>query len=601
MRISWIGVVFLLALFVAGAGAQAPAQTAAEDLASLSLAKAEVGAAVLGPPHAGAGWLDKELSLVYKEYYAQNREERSIQDEISIDLIDLDALRSAIGAEVGDRVLRLSLEECVRLGLDQNHDILIMALTAPQSDGDLMSAWGEFDPQTQVSGTYTRATQSADQQIQAFSGINAIDLWRTNIDVQIGGLVPWTGTQYGLLYSLVKEESTYSGFVEEFQGSLTMTLTQPILRGFGGKSNMVRIRAARLARQLSNTQFQLTVMTTVAEVIKSYWDLVGAIENLKVREGALENAERLLKISETRREIGTAADIEVLQSKAGVASRQSELISARSQVASASDLLKQFLDLRDGDRFSPVQVVPTDRPNIEDKSLFDPSQFEESLDKSVALALARRPEAAISELQIDNAEMEETRAKRDMMPQLDFNSSYTAGGRDHRLRKTFRGILNKQDEAYTLGLTASLPIGNHVARGQHLRAKLARREAEQQQKKTLQGLMLNAHMAVRNVMTNRILVESNRQARRLQEANVVAEEKRLRLGVTTSWQVLQVQEDLTAAQTLEVQAQTAYEKALVELQLAEGTLLENMGIEIDAPEQEKAYNAFLSYMPQLPW
>ena len=98
-------------------------------------------------------------------------------------------------------------------------------------------------------------------------------------------------------------------------------------------------------------------------------------------------------------------------------------------------------------------------------------------------------------------------------------------------------------------------------------------------------------------MTNHILVESNRQARRLQEVNVVAEEKRLRLGVTTSWQVLQVQEDLTAAQTLEVQSQTAYEKALTDLLLAEGTLLENWNIAFEPPEEADAIGYFGSMMP----
>jgi len=65
---------------------------------------------------------------------------------------------------------------------------------------------------------------------------------------------------------------------------------------------------------------------------------------------------------------------------------------------------------------------------------------------------------------------------------------------------------------------------------------------------------------------------------RLQEANVNAEERRLQIGITTSYQVLRVQEDLTAAQAQELQARITFEKALVELQLAEGSLLDNFGI-----------------------
>ena len=540
-----------------------------------------------------------QLTLTFDEYYAQATE-RSIQDAISIDLIDLNELREAIESQVRWQTLRLSLKECIQIALNQNPDILVTQLAPEKADGDVMSAKGEFDPIAQMRLNYLEASQSSSQQVRAYAGIDAIELWQTTINASLGGKLHF-GTQYALTFDLSKEESTYSGFVEEFGGTLTLTLTQPLLRGLSRKANIARITAAQNARLISNEQLKLTVMTTLADVIKAYWDLVGAIENLKVRQESLANAERLLRINETRREIGTAADIEVLQSKAGVAMRQSELISASTAVGNASDALKLLLDLREGDLFSKAEIVPTDRPNPEDISLFDVENYETSLDASIARALKNRPELTMANLEIKSAEVEETRAKKDMMPELDLTGSYMQGGRDHYLRNTFEGIRDQQDTAYSCGVIAAVPIGNRVARGQHLRAKLARREAEERRKKTRQSVLMNVHIAARNVMTNRILVESNLQARRLQEANVVAEEKRMRLGVTTSWQVLQVQEDLTAAQTFEVQAKTAYEKALIDLQLAEGALLENLGIEFEPPDRAKAVNYFLSVLPQKPW
>ena len=91
--------------------------------------------------------------------------------------------------------------------------------------------------------------------------------------------------------------------------------------------------------------------------------------------------------------------------------------------------------------------------------------------------------------------------------------------------------------------------------------------------------MMQVHFACRNVATSRALVESNQQTVRLQEINVDAEERRLRIGITTSYQVLRVQEDLTAAQAQQLQARIVFEKALVDLQLAEGSLLDNLGID----------------------
>lgn len=551
---------------------------------------------VVAPPEAPAE-PGHELSLSYDPAATPDGGE-GLQKEISVDLIDLDALREAIEAKTGPQPkVRMTLDECIQLALKQNPDIIIAGLEPQKSDADIFTAKGEFDPMLQTTATYMYASITASQEIRAYANIDALETYRTNVNSGLAGKLH-LGTQYALMFSSTKEETTYGNFIEEFGGQLNFTLTQPLLRGFGDKVNTVRIRMAKNARKMTEAQLRLTVMSTVSEVVKMYWDLVGAVENVKVREEALANAERLLGISETRRRIGTAADIEVLQAKAGVATRQSELIASRSQMQSASDLLKQILNLRDGVFFAKATVVPVDRPTSSDTGPFDPSGLIQDVDAGVALALQNRPELEIADLQIENAGLDQARARNDMLPQFDLTASYGQGGRDHYLSHMLIGIRNQNEQYYSYGFKATVPIGNRAGRGAYQRAKLTAREMEERRKKAEQAVMMGVHLATRNAATNRVLVESNGQARRLQEANVVAEEKRLRLGVTTSWQVLQVQSDLTAAQTLEVQAKTAYEKALVELELAKGTLLEHLGVQFEVPESEKPVSYIGSLRPR---
>jgi outer membrane protein TolC len=523
--------------------------------------------------------------------------ERTIADEISVDLIDVDTLRGAIEGQTGGEQLRLSLAECVQIALRENPQILVDRFEPLKADGDILAARGEFDPALQTTAQYNRSSVSADQQIQQFGGFTSVESYRTTVNSAIAGKLHY-GTQYSLALNMQKEESTYGGFIEEFSGNLALTLTQPLLRGFGRDANLVRVRAAENARKVGVAQLRLTVMTSVADVIRAYWDLVGAIENVRVQEGGLRNAERLMETSATREEIGTAAELEVLQAKAGVATRQSEVIAARSRVADAGDRLKQLLGMRDGVMFSRAQIIPIDRPNMEDITVFDPSNFETSLDTSIARALEHRPELEMSEIEIANAELDILQARNNNLPQFDLTGTYGRGGRDHKLRETLYGIREAQDKFYTYGFQASIPFRNRAGRGTLLRGEQTQKQAEQRREQTRQNLMLNVQLAARNVATNRVLVESNRQARRMQEVNVVAEEKRLRLGVTTSYQVLQVQEDLTAAQTQEVQAQIAYEQSLVDLQLAEGMLLENLGVTFEAPDAAEPVGYWRSLTPQ---
>ena len=516
----------------------------------------------------------------------------NLQEEIDVNLIDLDALRVRLSEHAKEQQFNVSLQECILIALDENLDIQITEFEPLKSDEAIYSARGEFDPFLQGSAFYSRANQSQSQQVVAFGGINSVQSYDTVTNAAFVGKLH-LGTQYNVSWGMEKSESTFSNFVEEFSGTLTMQLTQPILRGYGTRYNKVRINLAKNSKIATEAQLRLTVLGTVAEVIKAYWDLVGAMENLKVRSEALDNAERLLKVNETRREIGTAADIEVLQAKAGVATRQSQYISARQNIADASNLLKNLLNLRDGDRFSKALMIPIDRPNPRDPAEFDAAVYEERVVASMDEALAKRPEITIRQMEIDNAALEEYRTRKEMMPQLDLVYQYTSGGRDHKLSETLTGIKDRQDYAYSYGVQASIPILNRAARGSYNRARLARRQAEVTLEQARQQLMLNVNLAASRVASNAILVQSNQQATRLQIANVAAEEKRLQLGVTTSWQVLQIQQDLTTAQVQELISNIEYEKSLVELQLAEGTILDTLGIELKAPEAEDAPVTYL--------
>ena len=401
------------------------------------------------------------------------------------------------------------------------------------------------------------------------------------------------GTQYSIGMNVNRDSGTFTGFFKEYGSQARVSLTQPLLRGFGKNANLFRIRSAKLSLEISETQVQLQVLNTVGDVVKAYWDLVGTIENLRVREESLANAENLLQINERRVEIGVAAPIEVIQSKAGVATRQSDLITARSAIADAEDVLKQLLNMQDGAFFSSNRIVPIDRPGVQ--------EFEWDEARSMTLAVENRPEVRSAELELDTSRYDEKRARNDLLPQVDFGAVWSQGGRSFGLRDTLRGVRRRQDTSYSFNVTVGMALGNRTGRGAHRRARLTVRQSEQRVEQAKQTAMLGVRMAARGVLTSEILVESNRQARTFQEANVAAEVQRLQLGVSTSHTVLQIQEDLTLAQTQEVQSIVNFEKSLVDLGVAEGTLLGDMNVVYEVPDLEPALPYGSTFNPYQMW
>lgn len=519
-----------------------------------------------------------------------------LHQKIDINLIDLDELREVIEGQQGPERLRLSLDECVRIAVASNPDIRVVSYEPLKSDADIYAAKGEFDPLLSAMTTYRESEQRATPEYRTFGGISSITEERRNSTFTLGGKLGW-GTTYDATFTVNWEETTFNRFVRQWSGGLALTLTQPLLRGRGKAANLARIRIAKNSRVISDLQVELAVMNAIGETIKAYWDLVGAVENLTVMEQALANAERLLDISRKQLDIGTGAAIDVVQAKAGVATRQSELISARSSVADAEDMLKQLLDMRDNGVFSSRRIAPTDRPSVAEFSASLLQDSEAELAASIEASLANRPEIASDELTIENAKVERKRAANDMLPQLDVSGTVFQGGRDLVMDGVFDGVRDRSDNSYGVTVQGSIPLGNRAARGAHQSAEMTLRQAEQRLEKTKQEAMLRVRLAMRARHTSHILVESNRQARVLQETNVIAEEKRLRLGTSTSYRVLQIQEDLTRARTQEVQARVNYEKAMADLRLAEGTLLDNLDIEFAPPEREKPVEYLKSLVP----
>ena len=513
-------------------------------------------------------------------------QEINIFEESQIELLDLEALQEEIAERFGGVPVRMTLDECIRIALESNQDILVSVFDPMAAESDIKVARGEFDPVLTATFNFFDAAQSTGSQIFAFSGLTSTENAVTNTQLSLGGLLHW-GTRYDLSIAADRTIGTFSGFEEEYTAVLSLSLTQPLLRGAGRKVNMVSIRSAENSKRISEAQVMLTVLNTTGDVMKAYWDLVGTINTLVVRQESLDNAHRLHNISAKRNEIGVAAYIEVVQARAGIASRQGDYITALTAIGSARDFLIRSMGLMEDGHFSTVAIIPIDRP-AEGEIVLDEKA-------SVQKALENRPEIQSAILSVKNADLERLRSRNNMLPQLDIDGSYTTGGRARHVNDTFLGLRKGQDETYSIGIVASVPIGNRAARHTHQRAMAAKEQAEQRLIQAKYEAALQVRTSMRNVLSNRSLVEANLQATRLQKVSVLAEERKLQLGTSTSQDVLDIQEDLTGAQVAEEQARVELEKSRIDLKVAEGTLLEEQGIEFDFPEGGRPLTFFESF------
>jgi outer membrane protein TolC len=136
------------------------------------------------------------------------------------------------------------------------------------------------------------------------------------------------------------------------------------------------------------------------------------------------------------------------------------------------------------------------------------------------------------------------------------------------------------DYSWLVGFKMEIPLGNRWAKNNYDKSSLELKKAETALASLQNKIELEIKEAIRQIETNQQRISATGEARRLSETSLQAEEERMALGMSTSVDVLRVQEELTAAQAGETKALIDYINSLDSLEAATGTLLENCRITI---------------------
>jgi outer membrane protein TolC len=382
---------------------------------------------------------------------------------------------------------------------------------------------------------------------------------------------------------------------------LAFNFDQPLLRGFGLAVNNRYIRIAKNNRNVSDLVFQQQVESTAYAVARLYWDLVALRSNVNVQRDSVDLAERLLRENVQQEEIGTLAPIEVVRTRAQLASARRDLTVAETRLRQQETVLKDYLTRGtvDTQSLSALRVIPTD-------TIVPPSQEPvEPLQDLVAEARKKRPEVAQSDLQIQNARITATGSRSALLPSLDLVASARSnalfgqvnpvppastgganlvrqpdpaflGGLGTGLSQIFSGRFPD----YSVALQLNIPLMNRAARADYTRDQLAIRQQElrlRQLEKQVSVEVVNALIAVEQ---SRAAYEAAHEAREFQAQSLEAEREKFAVGVSTNFVVIQYQRDLVQAQSTEITALADYANARAALDRATGRLLEKYGISV---------------------
>ena len=486
--------------------------------------------------------------------------------------------------------MRLSLEQAVSLAIANNEDLNVSVNSAEASRSLLLSNWGIFDPLAPASLIRAHSESPAASDLV---GAEVSTRDSTNFSTQVTQLAPTGGTfSLGLTVARTSQNSSFFFVNPAYDSGLTFSFSQPLLRNFGRDATIWQIRISRNSRDSSYLGFVRSVQGTVNAVEQAYWDLVYALRNLEVKKEARTLSAELNRITKIKIDVGSLAPIDIVQTEVGIATAEQEIIIAEGLIGDAQDRLKRLLNF-DRAKWN-VAIVPADELRAEQPAV--------DVEDGLKRALVDRPEILSTRYDVDSNRIRYEFWRNQTRPQLDLVGSYGYAGlggtttiRDDMgnvvsrtngdVWDSLRQITDRDFKNWSVGLNFSYPILNRRARGQR-GAALYTWEASKATLSTVeQNVLLEVRSAARDIETARRSTVAAQKARELAERNLDAERKKFENGMTTSFQVLQITNDLSAARTSELQSLAVYRKALSAYHYAVADILDWKGIKIeDLPE-----------------
>ncbi len=457
----------------------------------------------------------------------------------------------------------LTLENAIRLALENNRSIKVDNFSRAIARANLLASYGAFEPAIgfgrSYNQTYSASFATTDTGFLPVSTFLQAD----NYNASFGGLTPW-GLQYSLGGTATNQRGPYNGFTNNFLTFAGVQVRQPLLRGFGFGANLLGVRVARADRRISEWQYRQTVIDTVTNVTVAYSNLVAAHEVLRIARKSRDLAAGLLAENQRRAQVGSMSENDVTSARARTALREEAILFATQAVRDSDNQLRLLMGEAAFGVDGPfLEVAAPAAPDIVARPAEDLKQ-----------AYELRPDYQQARLGMDKSRYNAAAARNQMLPQVDFVGSYGYTGLDQDFAESRRLVADRDHRAFSAGVTVSIPLTLMQGRGQARAAKLQYRQAEANVKQLEESIAMTIASAAGQIDTTAKRVAAASAAVALTQQSLDEEIKKLRAGVSSTFNVLYIQDQLAGAENSYIQAQADQRRAAAAYERETGTTLQ---------------------------
>ncbi|HEY6327859.1 MAG TPA: TolC family protein, partial [Blastocatellia bacterium] len=492
----------------------------------------------------------------------------------------------------------LTLQDAIRLALLNNLTIEQFRQGVQMAQYALFSSRGVYDVTSTANINFNNSTQP-NPEPPNLSGTSGETLTTKTMTYNFTTGQPFepTGGTWAVNFSngITWSNSSVNEFNPYYTPTLTLTVTQPLMKNLSIDANRHNIQVAKEALTLSDSQFRQNVIQIINAVQDAYWELVFAIRNENIARNTYDLTYKQLQDNKKQVEAGTLAPLDLRQTEAQLEQNKGTIIAAKQTVTSDENGLKQLMLKNPVDKMWNSVIKPTDEPQ------FDVPTF--SVDESIALALQNRPELEQIRLQALKNQIDINYFKNQLKPQLDFQGQYgTTGLAGTVIPQNLEGavvpgefnggylaslkqVFSQDFRTVQVGVVSSYPWRNRTARGLYQQALATARQTDANERQQIETIEVSVRNALQAVDATRESYEAAVAGKKAALAQYVGEKEKFNAGLSTTYLVLQQETAYANAEATEIRALTSYNEALANFQLATGTTLISNNVEIPTASQ----------------
>lgn len=473
---------------------------------------------------------------------------------------------------------RLTLDEAIERALRLNLDLAVERAEVRAKEAAAAGAAGDFDPILKASA---RDTDSREETASSLGGADLLETRGQAYEAGVSKKIE-TGATLDLTttHEKTRTNNRFSTLNPAHETRTSLTVTQPLLRGFGTAVNRAPREIARRERDAARHALTVRLTDTVRSVEEAYWDLAAAIEEIGVQRKALDAARALEEANRAKVEAGALPRTDLLAAASAVASREADLADAERRMRDAEDALRRLvqgpLSARDAAALAAwtAPLAPADPlPPVPDVLADE--------DAAILRALEVRPEIVRARAAVEAARLSGQLARDALKPNLSVSGSWSHQRLEASRHDALRGLEDDRARTWEAEVSIEIPLGNNKAEGD-LAAAEARLAQETARLRILeQTIAVEVREALRALTWTRRRLAAQERAAALAAENLRAEQLRREQGLSATHDVLEALAESAREEGRLIAARVDLLKALAAWRAAQGTLLSERGVSVE--------------------